>query len=324
MPNSGNLAADIRRTAFFLVGPTATGKTAVGHILAEKLSLPILSADSMMVYRGMNIGTAKPTPEEISKFDYAGLDLTDPDRDFSVADYLRSLAARPEKQWIAAGGTGLYVRCLTEGLREIPAASAAIRARAEEILAAGGIEALQAELKTIAPEKFAALADPKNPRRLIRAIEAASSQTSKDWKRPGPETSNDWKSRSESQPVLAGLRMEKAALEKRIRARVEKMYADDLIEEARSLREKFTQLSKTSLQAIGYAEAFAVLDGKISERDAKELTVIRTRQLAKKQMTWFRRQHCVEWIDVTENDSPEKTADAVQLIWKKYVAEPGA
>ena len=80
MPNSGNLAADIRRTAFFLVGPTATGKTAVGHILAEKLSLPILSADSMMVYRGMNIGTAKPTPEEISKFDYAGLDLTDPER----------------------------------------------------------------------------------------------------------------------------------------------------------------------------------------------------------------------------------------------------
>lgn len=313
--NSEADATRISPSAFFLVGPTAVGKTAVAHLLAEKLSLPVLSADSMMVYRHMNIGTAKPTRDEIAKFRYAGIDLADPDSDFSVGDYLRALKSRPERTWIACGGTGLYIRCLTEGLREIPAANEAIRARAEQLLSSGGVAALQAELKKIAPDKLASLADPQNPRRLIRALEAVSS---KDWKSSDPKTSKDWKLRDEPQPTLVGLRMEKSALENRIRTRVARMYAGGLLDEAASLRKRFERLSKTAEQAIGYAEAFAVLDGKLAERDAMELTAIRTRQLAKKQMTWFRRQHVVEWIEVGDDDSLEAIAGRIGALWEEH------
>jgi tRNA dimethylallyltransferase len=272
----------------------------------------------MLVYRAMDIGTAKPTRDEIATFRYVGIDLADPDTDFSVGDYLRCMKSRDEKTWIAVGGTGLYVRCLTEGLREVPAANAAIRARAERLLEAGGIAALQGELERLAPGKLASLADPKNPRRLIRALETALPEDSSDWKSSDPKVSSDWKSRTEPQPVLVGLRMERTALERRIRARVGKMYVDGLIDEAAALRKKFSVLSRTALQAIGYAEAFAVLDGRMTQVAAMEQTVIRTRQLAKKQMTWFRRQHRVEWIDVAENDSPQTIADQVQLLWKQY------
>lgn len=311
MSDSEKSATGNRRLAFFLIGPTAVGKTAIAHLLATRRSLPVLSTDSMLVYRHMNIGTAKPSTAEIEQFHYAGLDLCDPDRDFNVADYLRSLTRRPEKHWIACGGTGLYVRCLTEGLRELPPVNEVLRALAEQLFATGGVPALQNELKKRSPEKYASLADPQNPRRLIRALEIDDATTS-----------SDWKSSPEAQPVLVGLRTEKPVLEKRIRARVEKMYADGLIEEARGLRTNFERLSKTALQAIGYSEAFDALDGKISERDAKELTVIRTRQLAKKQMTWFRRQHRIEWVDVTEKDSPETIADAVEALWNEHGPAP--
>lgn len=313
-PESGAEAPGRRRSGFFLVGPTAVGKTAVAHVLAGRLALPVLSADSMMVYRHMDLGTAKPTRAELETHRYAGIDLTDPDRDFSVAEYLRAVSARSERHWIVCGGTGLYVRCLTEGLREIPAASDAIRARADELLAAGGVEALQAELERVAPGRLAALADPKNPRRLVRALEEASSPGAAA---PGAAP-GEWKRREEPRPVLVGLRMDKAALERRIRSRVARMYADGLLREAASLRGRFERLSKTALQAIGYAEAFAVLDGKLDERGAMELTAVRSRQLAKKQMTWFRRQHVVEWVEVGEGDPLEKTADDVLACWKKH------
>lgn len=311
MPDSEKSAAGNRQSAFFLIGPTAVGKTSVAHILAARRDLPVLSADSMLVYRHMNLGTAKPTPAEIAQHRYAGLDLCDPDRDFNVADYLRNLAKRSEKNWIACGGTGLYVRCLTEGLRELPPVNEVLRARAEQLFATGGLAALQFELQKRSPEKFASLADPQNPRRLIRALEIDDTTTS-----------SDWKMSPEAQPVLVGLRMEMSVLEKRIRLRVEKMYADGLIEEARGLRTNFERLSKTALQAIGYSEVFDALDGKISESDAKQLTVIRTRQLAKKQMTWFRRQHRIAWIDVSENDSPETLANAVEALWNEHGPAP--
>lgn len=311
MPPS--LPADERACGLFLVGPTAVGKTAVAHALAARLGRPVLSADAMLVYRGMDIGTAKPSRAEISRYRYAGVDLADPDRDFSVADFLRAVPPDPATRWIVCGGTGLYLRCLAEGLRPAPAACAAVRARCEELLATGGIALLQAELGRIAPDRLAALADPKNPRRLIRAIEAAG---------PGgaPPAAPDREGRSVSGPpaVLVGLRMEKMALERRIRARVARMYADGLLEEAAGLRRTFVRLSRTALQAIGYAEAFAVLDGRMTRPEAMERTAIRTRQLAKRQMTWFRHQHAVAWIDVTEDSSLEQTAAAVVQCWEQH------
>lgn len=300
-----------RHEAYFLVGPTAVGKTAVAHLLARERALPILSVDSMLVYRGMDIGTAKPSPAERTAFHYAGVDLTDPAADFSAAAYLGSIraplaTATFSRGGIAVGGTGLYVRCLIEGLSGPAGGDPEVRARAESLLATGGVAALQAELRRVAPERLAALSDPKNPRRLVRALEMAELPISRDWK-----------SHTAGGPVITGLWMERAALERRIRTRVEAMYADGLLEEAAHLRRRYPRLSATALQAIGYAEAFAVLDGQLPRAAAMERTAIRTRQLAKKQMTWFRRQHVVEWIEVNENGSVEEAAAQVLASWRK-------
>lgn len=271
--------------AFVLVGATATGKSSVAHRLARRMNALLLSADSMNLYCGMDIGTAKPSAQQRQEVDYAGVDLVEPETSFSVADYLRAVgpalrcAAAEDRPVVVAGGTGLYVKCLLQGLGEAPPADPELRRRLEGCK----VSELQAELHRRAPERLAALADPENPRRLIRALEQAVQKT------PAPE---NWKNR----PVqsAAGLDVSRKVLHERIARRVEQMYADGLLEEARGLMER--RLSNTARQAIGYAEAFAVLRGEISRERAVEKTVVRTRQLAKRQRTWFNNQLKVHWV----------------------------
>lgn len=299
-------------SAFVLVGPTASGKSSVAQFLAEQTGAPVVSADSMNIYRGMDIGTAKPAPAERGAVPTFGIDLADPTETFSVGDWLK--AVRPaffqtlEKTAIVAGGTGLYVKCLLQGLDDLPAADEVLRARAEKMT----LLELQAEAKAAAPEAYESLADKENPRRLIRLLEHGG-------------VSNVWKGEL---PTVVGLHVERDVLHKRIAQRVEAMYAAGLIEEARGLMN--LKLSSTAEKAIGYAEAFAVLKNQITEAEAKEKTIIRTRQLAKRQMTWFRHQLNVEWIDTapfqcSENkmgggsasfQALEKLAEAVSNVWK--------
>ena len=291
-------------SAFVLVGPTASGKSSVAQHLAEQTGAPIVSADSMNIYRGMDIGTAKPSIAERGAVEYHGIDLAEPTESFSVGDWLN--AVKPaffqgsEKTPIVAGGTGLYVKCLLAGLDEMPAADEALRARAEKM----SLAELQAEARAAAPEAYEALADNENPRRLVRLLEKVPTI--------GKNVSNAWKSEL---PTVVGLHVERDVLLKRIAARVEQMYAGGLIEEARGLIE--LELSVTAQKAIGYAEAFAVLRGEMTEAQAKERTIIRTRQLAKRQMTWFRTQLNVEWVDAQNFQALEKLAEAVSNVWKK-------
>lgn len=305
------LCADI------LVGPTASGKSAVALHLAllARPPRPILSADSMTVYRGMDLGTAKPDAAERAAVPMFGLDLADPGQPFSVGDWLAALrAAAPAiaaggAPPIVVGGTGLYVKCLTEGLDSAPS-DPARRAAAEDLLARLGLEALQAATRALNPEQYARLRDPENPRRLVRAYEllAAGQPLPAAEERPRPK--------------LAGLRLPPEELRARIARRARQMFARGLIEEVRALRAQYPALSATARHAIGYDEAALVLDGRISEEEAIRRTALRTGQYAKRQLTWFRHQADVVWIDVGPRDDTERLAHKVRQVWARLGPAP--
>ena len=213
---------------------------------------------------------------------------------------------------LVTGGTGLYVKCLTEGFDEVPPENETLRAELERL----DFHALEKRAMKDAAALYATLTgdDRRNPRRLIRLLEkmAGGSQAA----RPASDSvrpSGTWN--RHPKPTLVGLHVEREILVQRIEQRVEKMYASGLLDEARELMN--LDLSETALQAIGYAEAFAVLRNEITVEAAKEQTIIRTRQLAKRQMTWFRNQLNVDWIDAATFPSIETLADAVAAAWEK-------
>ena len=299
--------------AHFLVGPTASGKSAVAQYLAllGHPPRPILSADSMTIYRGMDVGTAKPEAADRAAVPSFGFDLVDPDRPFSVGDWLAAVrAAAPAiaacgAPPIVVGGTGLYVKCLTEGLDSAPV-DPAHRAAAEALLNAEGLEALQAAARALNPAEFAKLRDPENPRRVVRAYELLASG------QPLPVVEE------RPRPKLAGLALPPEELRARIARRARQMFAYGLVEEVRALRAKYPALSDTARHAIGYEEAARVLDGKISEEEAIRLVAVRTGQYAKRQMTWFRHQADVVWIEVGPRDGVERLAGKVQAVWRTH------
>ncbi len=315
--------------SFFLVGPTAAGKTAVSQWIAERHSCDILSADAMMVYRGMDIGTAKPDQSLRNKVRYWGLDLAAPSDAFSVGQYhLYALRAVREallagRQIIVTGGTGLYIKCLTHGLSRLSAGNPDIRKKADELLQRSGIGALQEWVKTQAPEQYESMADKQNPRRLVRVIETAHCSAG--------NKNNPWRLLGRG-PVIAGLTMPRNLLHGRINERVKEMYSGGLLEEVeRLLRQGVSagggpacggETFPTAGKAIGYAEAILVLRGKFTIDEAMEVTVKRTRQLAKRQMTWFRNQANVEWVEVDSGMTTEQIARMVLDCWKKNGPTP--
>ena len=300
-------------SAHILVGPTASGKSAVALHLARLAHppRPILAADSMTIYRGMDIGTAKPDVRERAAAPSFGFDLVDPDQPFSTGDYLAAIrAAAPAilaagGRPIVVGGTGLYVKCLTEGLDSAPS-DPDRRAAAEALLKAEGLEALQAATRALNPGQYARLRDPENPRRVVRAYELLASG------QPLPAAEERPK------PKIAGLFLPPDELRARIARRARQMFAYGLVDEVRALRAKYPALSATARHAIGYEEAGLVLDGQISEEEAIRRTALRTGQYAKRQMTWFRHQADVVWIEVRPADSTERIAGQVQKVWNAH------
>lgn len=311
--------------AFFLVGPTATGKTSVSQWLAEHYSFDILSADAMMVYRDMDIGTAKPGKTFRSKVRYWGLDLVSAQAHFSVGMYREhALSAIREaisagRRIIVTGGTGLYIKSLTHGLSRLSAGNPDIRGKAGELLLQkSGLSALQEWVQTQAPELYESIADKQNPRRLVRALETAHYSAG---------NKNDlWRLLGKG-PKIAGLMMPKNLLYERIKLRVKEMYSEGLLDEAKwLLRQGFSagggpacggETSPTAGKAIGYAEAIGFLRGNLTFDEAMELTARRTRQLAKRQMTWFRNQANVEWLTIDSGMTTEQIAQMVLDCWRK-------
>lgn len=308
-----------RLSAYFLVGPTATGKTAVAQHLAEDDNFDIVSADSMLVYRGMDVGTAKPTTTDRARARYWCLDQVDAGSSFSVGLFkdaavaaLSAIAGAGRKA-IVAGGTGLYIKALTHGLSQTPPADPAIRMELDRLAVEKPVTELQNMLEQLAPELYRGLSDKRNPRRLVRAIELARSGISQ------PPAS--WQ-RNNTGPVLTGLRLDPVQLKARIETRAENMFRTGLLDEVKALLAAGFGQSPTAQGAIGYVEAIAVLDGSLTVREAVQQTVRRTFQLARRQMTWFRNQENVDWIDIDIGMDAATIAAAVRESWRKHGPAP--
>ncbi len=301
------------RRVWVLTGPTASGKSDVAHLLAAQWGAAVLSADAMLVYRGMDIGTAKPTIAERGSVPYLGVDLVEPWERFDLWRYLdlvhAQLAALPERvPVIVAGGSGLYVRALIEGLHSGLAGASPQRETWSRLLEEQGVAGLQAELTRLAPSALAGLADPENPRRLIRALEQVASGGGMLPRQAGDRC----------MVRVAGLWLEREVLEARIAQRVARMYDAGLLEEVSALRSCGEGFSETARQAIGYAEAGAYLDGTCSREEAIATTVVRTRRLAKRQRTWFRHQQQTAWISVRAGEPVESVSARVASVWRVY------
>lgn len=299
--------------AWVLVGATGTGKSGLAQELAERLGYAVLAADSMSVYRDMDIGTAKMPLAERGGVDYYGIDLVDPDQPFSTGKWLKAAyaaaEASEEQPLIVVGGTGLYIKALMGGL-EGGAAISEVRAHWQEVLRRAGKRALQEELGKRVPEAYAALADKDNIYRLTRALEHLDTYGALpvNWKEPLAIMRHPI-------PVLSYGRAE---LHVRIGRRIDEMFRVGLLEEVAQMRRRWPEWSSTARKAIGYAEAAQVLDGELSVEEAKERMAARTRQLAKRQETWFRHQCNAVWIEVGLGESTAQVAERVLEVWRQH------
>lgn len=296
--------------ACFLVGCTAVGKSSVAQWIAEHEGHDILSADSMLVYKGMDVGTAKPTEAERGLVNYGGIDLVSPSEQFSVWDYqtharqfMGEVQERGHKS-IVTGGSGLYMKALTDGLDEGPGFDPQRREHWSACLEEKGLDYLLAELKAKSEDVYDSLVDKSNPRRVIRALEKAEGGIV-----DAPVA------RDEVRSKMLGLRMPAEQLKTRIGERVKRMYTSGLEDEAKGLVEQYGSLSITASQAIGYAEVMDVIGGRCSREEAVERTAVRTRRLAKRQATWFRHQADVEWIEIDDKMTVEEVAVKVMSCW---------
>jgi len=301
--------------AYFLVGPTAVGKSAVSQFIAERHGYDILAADSMQIYKGMDIGTAKPSADERSRIHHYGIDLAGPEELFSVGLYrthalsVLKINASEERNTIVVGGTGLYIKSLIDGLDSATSIDRSVKASWMSVYAEQGITALQDALRIRNLTVYERIRDKQNARRLIRALELIDSGvmlTEKKW------------ARARAKKPIVCLMMAPEALHERINLRVYEMYNNGLVDEVKSLLDRGVVMSETAKQAIGYAEVMDYLNGRCSREDAIARTVVRTRQLAKRQRTWFRHQLNVELIQVAAVMEVEAIAHKVLEHWRKY------
>ena len=293
-----------------LAGPTAVGKSEVALLLAERLDGEIVSVDSMQVYRGLDIGTAKPSVADRARMPHHLIDVVDLTELFDAAQFVRlARQAVAEIQSrgrlpILCGGTGLYFKAFLAGLGEAPPADTALRAELETT----PLPELLKELEQRDPATFARI-DRQNPRRVIRAMEVIR-LTGK----PFSTQRATWHPPSSIQyPVsgLWGLTRAPADLHARIDARVDEMFRRGLVAETEQLLKRGLEQNQTAMQALGYRQVVEHLRGVRSLPETIALVKIRTRQFAKRQMTWFRRQLRLEWIGLKPEDAPDAIADAV-------------
>jgi tRNA dimethylallyltransferase len=275
-----------------LVGPTASGKTEAGIALARALDTDVASVDSMLVYRGMDIGTAKPTAAQRAAVPHHLLDLAEPSERFTVARFqaaAREVLAAGHAP-LLVGGSGLYFRAVADDLRfppEDPAVRAALEAEADAL----GADELYARLAGADPVAAARI-DPSNVRRTIRALEVSTISGA-----PFSDFAAAWRVYDPARVRVAGVRLDTETLDTRVRARVAAMLDAGWLEEVRGLVQRGFGAWLTSTQAIGYAELAAHLDARLALDEAMERTVKRTRELARRQMAWFRRDPRVVWFD---------------------------
>ena len=296
-----------------IVGPTATGKTDVSVLAAQKLGAEIISADSMLVYRHMDIGTAKPTAGERGGVAHHMIDVVDPDEEYNVAIYSEQVGGicegilKRNKLPLLVGGTGLYVKAVVDGYSFSEAGTdPGLRLRLQKECESMGREALHHKLGQVDPETAARL-HVNDVKRVIRALEVyyLTGQTI--------SAGSGRRCQDRERLIIFGLTMDRGELYARIEKRVDRMIAHGLVDEVRRLLEKGYSEKMTSMQGLGYKEIILYLKGILSLEEAVELLKKRTRNFAKRQLTWFRRDNRIRWIDV----NGRKTADVAAEITAK-------
>ena len=299
-----------------ILGPTATGKSHCGIALAQALDGEIISGDSMLVYRGMDIGTAKPTAEELAAVPHHMVDILPPDAGFNVVDFkeeaerlIDEITARGRLP-IIVGGTGLYIKALLENYHFNAAGeNAELRRELETLLAEQGKEVLFARLQKAAPHEAERI-DINNTRRVIRAIEAAES---------GDNLSHTNDGELAYDAVVFGLRMERSVLYDRINRRVDIMLEQGLLEETKKLLDSGVPASAQSMQAIGYRQTVMYLTGQLDYATAVDKLKQATRNFAKRQFTWYKKMPYVQWFDLPARpDYGQVTAEMISMIKKKW------
>jgi tRNA dimethylallyltransferase len=302
--------------AIFLMGPTAAGKTDLALELARSLPCELISVDSALVYRGMDIGSAKPCKQLLAEFPHQLIDIRDPAQSYSAAEF-RSDALQAMHEATArgripllVGGTMLYYKALLDGLAEMPAADPAVRAELEVQAARDGWQALHAELLAVDPESAARI-HPNDPQRLSRALEVyrvSGLSMSAHRQRQQAQRLALVASGGSSLPYnvlqLAIAPTDRQVLHARIAQRFEQMLAQGFIEEVQALRARgdlHTDLP--SIRAVGYRQVWDYLDGHLNRVEMQERGIIATRQLAKRQFTWLRSWTDLHWLDSLADDN---------------------
>lgn len=288
-------------TVICLMGPTASGKTGLACELVQALPLEIVSVDSAMIYRDMNIGTAKPDAETLARAPHRLIDIRDPLEPYSAADFCHDVH-REIKEIIAngnrpllVGGTMLYYRALQQGLSALPAADAEVRNAISQEADALGWQAMHDKLKAVDPESAERI-HPNDPQRLQRALEVY---------RVTGKPLSDLRGMQEEPPFdfinLALMPEDRALLHKQIERRFDQMLSQGFIDEVKRLKARGDlHLDLPSMRCVGYRQAWQYLEGDLSEDEMRERAIIATRQLAKRQITWLR-----SWPDLNVLTSPD-------------------
>ena len=313
----------MRQVALALLGPTASGKSAFALRLAERLALEIVSVDSGQVYRGMDIGTAKPLPAERRRVPHHLIDLLEPSESYSAGrfradaiDAVSAVLARGRLP-LLVGGTMLYYRALAQGIDALPAADAALRAEIDREAARAGWPALHAELARVDPQSARRL-QPNDAQRIQRALEVYRATG-----RPLSELHT-----APRQPLpfaLASCALvpaDRALLQRRIAERLDRMLALGLVDELRALRRRHAlEPALPSMRSVGYRQAWGFLEGAYGAREMRDKALAATRQLAKRQLTWLRSMSFDAVLDPFEPEACERWCElALSLAREDHAA----
>ena len=306
--------------AIFLMGPTAAGKTDLAIELTKVLPCELISVDSALVYRGMDIGTAKPSKALLDKYPHRLIDILDPSESYSAADFrtdalhaMAEITARG-KIPLLVGGTMLYFKALLEGLADMPAADAQVRAQLEAEAASRGWQALHDELASIDPVSAARI-HPNDPQRLVRALEvyrvSGMSMTAHREQQSAQTAQASASGRHQLPYTVANLAIapqDRKVLHDRIALRFRQMLDEGFVEEVVALRSRGDLHSNLpSIRAVGYRQVWDHLDGKLTRDEMQERGIIATRQLAKRQFTWLRSWENLHWLDSLACDNLPRT-----------------
>ena len=301
-----------KKRLIVIVGATGSGKTDLSIGVAEHLSAPIISTDSRQFYRGMAIGTAQPSAEQLARVPHHFINCLDANEEFNCGAYERAALERLDELFqrhdtvVAVGGSGLYIKALCEGMDSLPDASPELREELTARLKEEGLASLVEQLRELDPEYYEQV-DRCNPQRILRALEVCLTIGA-----PYSSLRSGESKQRDFQIVKIGIDMPREVLYDRINRRVDIMIAQGLEEEARTM---LPHRHLNALQTVGFSEMFAYFDGTISREEAIELIKRNSRRYAKRQMTWFRRDKDIHWF---ESPSIEEVAKYIDSQFGEY------